>query len=172
MLSIRFATPADVPAILNLVRLLAAYEREPDAVQATEADLLRDGFGEHPHFECLIAEERDGKGVLQPVGFALYFTSYSTWRGRPGIHLEDLFVLPEFRRRGIAKALLSRVAARAVERGFNWLGWHVLEWNEPAINFYQPLGAQFLTEWRIMRVAGDALSALAANVTTQDGARH
>lgn len=157
MRSIRPATPADIPLILELIRALAAYEREPDAVKATEADLLRDGFGEHPIFECLIAEV-DG----EPAGFALFFYNYSTWRGRPGIHLEDLFVYPRFRGHGIGKSLLSRVAARAAERGCVRLQWDVLDWNQPAIEFYQGLGARFLDEWRIMRVNDEAIHTLAA----------
>ena len=159
MTHIRPATPADVPLILALIRELAAYEREPHAVLATEADLLRDGFGARPYFECLIAEE-DG----QPAGFALYFFNYSTWRGRPGIHLEDLFVRPPFRGRGIGKALLTRVAAVAVERQCGRLQWDVLDWNQPAIDFYHRLGAKFLDEWRIMRVSDEALTNLAATL--------
>ena len=161
MVSIRLATPFDIPLILHLIRQLAIYEREPDAVHATESGLLRDGFGSRPHFECLIAEKKSADGVIQPAGFALTFTSYSTWRGRPGVHLEDLFVLPKFRRQGIAKALVARVAARAVELGYDRLGLHVLDWNQPAIDFYHRVGAHFLSEWRIMRVSGDALTALA-----------
>jgi GNAT superfamily N-acetyltransferase len=157
MTHIRPATPADVSLILALIRELAAYEREPHAVLATEADLLRDGFGPRPYFECLIAEE-DG----QPAGFALYFFNYSTWRGRPGIHLEDLFVHPPFRGRGIGKALLTRVASVAVERQCARLQWDVLDWNQPAIDFYHRLGAKFLDEWRIMRVSDEALTNLAA----------
>ncbi len=157
MISIRAATPADIPLILDLIRALAAYEREPDAVKTTPADLLRDGFGEPPRFECLIAES-EGK----PAGFALYFYNYSTWRGRSGIHLEDLFVLPHFRGHGIGKALLARVAARAVEQGCVRLQWDVLDWNQTAIDFYQGLGAQFLDEWRIMRVNDEHIAALAA----------
>jgi GNAT superfamily N-acetyltransferase len=157
MHSIRPATPADIPLILDLIRALAAYEREPDAVKATEADLLRHGFGEHPIFECLIAEV-DGEAA----GFALFFYNYSTWRGRPGIHLEDLFVYPRFRGHGIGKALLARVAARAAEQGCVRLQWDVLDWNQTAIDFYQGLGARFLTEWRIMRVNDEAIHALAA----------
>jgi GNAT superfamily N-acetyltransferase len=159
MPSIRAATPADIPLILDLIRALATYEREPDAVKTTEADLLRDGFSEHPCFECLIAETEDGK---EPAGFALFFYNYSTWRGRPGIHLEDLFVLPRFRGQGIGKALLARVAARAAERGCVRLQWDVLDWNQTAIDFYQGLGAQFLEQWRIMRVNDDAIHSLAA----------
>ena len=162
MFSIRPATPSDIPVILHLIRSLAIYEREPDAVKATEADLLRDGFGEQPRFECLMAEAQDRDGAMQPAGFALYFVSYSTWRGRPGIHLEDLFVLPEFRGRGIGKGLITRVAARALEQGFDRLGWDVLEWNQPALDFYRSMGARMLNDWRIMRVADGALQALAA----------
>jgi GNAT superfamily N-acetyltransferase len=158
MPSIRAATPADIPLILDLIRALATYEREPDAVQTTAADLLRDGFGERPRFECLIAESSDG----EPAGFALFFYNYSTWRGRAGIHLEDLFVLPRFRGAGIGKALLARVAARAAEQGCVRLQWDVLEWNQTAIDFYQGLGAKFLEEWRIMRVNDQAIHALAA----------
>ena len=158
MHSIRAATSADIPLILDLIRALATYEREPDAVKTTEADLLRDGFGEHPCFECLIAED-DRK---EPAGFALFFYNYSTWRGRPGIHLEDLFVLPHFRGQGIGKALLARVAARAAEQGCVRLQWDVLDWNQTAIDFYQGLSAQFLNEWRIMRVNDEAIRSLAA----------
>ena len=157
MHSIRAATPADIPLILELIRALATYEREPDAVKTTEADLLRDGFGKQPCFECLIAENEDGEAA----GFALYFYNYSTWRGRAGIHLEDLFVLPRFRGLGLGKALLARVAARAAEQGCVRLQWDVLEWNQTAIDFYQGLGAQFLDEWRIMRVDDDAIRTLA-----------
>jgi GNAT superfamily N-acetyltransferase len=165
MHSIRAATPADIPLILDLIRALATYEREPDAVKTTEADLLRDGFGEHPCFACLIAEN-DG----QPAGFALYFNNYSTWTGRSGIHLEDLFVLPRFRGQGIGKALLAAVATRAVERGCMRLQWDVLAWNQTAIDFYQGLGAQFLDGWRIMRVNDDALRSLAELATATERA--
>jgi len=154
-LSIREATPADTPEILALIRDLAIYERQPDAVVATEADLLRDGFGPRPVFQCLIAEW-EGK----PAGFALYFPFYSTWRGNAGVHLEDLFVRPEFRRRGIAKALFARLAQIALARGDRFQ-WHVLDWNQPAIDFYEQMGAHMLHEWRIMRVDGEALKTLA-----------
>jgi GNAT superfamily N-acetyltransferase len=162
MHSIRAATAADIPLILELIRALAAYEREPDAVKTTEVDLLRDGFGKQPCFECLIAENEEGEAA----GFALYFYNYSTWRGRAGIHLEDLFVLPRFRGRGIGKALLARVAARAAEQGCVRLQWDVLEWNQTAIDFYQGLGAKFLDEWRIMRVNDEAIRNL-ANLTAE-----
>jgi GNAT superfamily N-acetyltransferase len=169
MHSIRAATPADIPAILDLIRALATYERAPDAVKTTEADLLRDGFGEQPCFECLIAENGDERG--QPAGFALYFYNYSTWRGRSGIHLEDLFVLPRFRGQGIGKALLARVAARAAEQGCPRLQWDVLAWNQTAIDFYQGLGAQFLDEWRIMRVNDEGIRSLATLAPASEPAR-
>lgn len=155
--TIRPATAADVKQILAFVRALAKYERAPDAVTATEEGLLRDGFGPHPFYECLIAE-LDGR----PAGFALFFYNYSTWMGRPGIYLEDLFVEPELRGRGIGKALLQQVAAVAVEKGCQRLQWEVLDWNTPAIDFYAAMGAEFLDEWRNVRVSGDALTKLAA----------
>ena len=158
MPTIRPATPADIPQILAFIRDLAAFEREPDAVHATEAALLRDGFGPAPRFHCLIAETNESAA---PAGFALYFHNYSTWRGHAGIHVEDLYVRPEHRGRGIGKALLTRIAAIAHAEGCTRLQWDVLEWNTPAIHFYQQLGAKMMTEWRIMRVEGDAVSALA-----------
>jgi GNAT superfamily N-acetyltransferase len=160
-LLIREATPADVPEILALIRDLAIYEREPNAVIATEADLLRDGFGPRPVFQCLIAEWTEA-GVTKPAAFALYIPFYSTWRGNAGVHLEDLFVREEFRRRGIAKALFARLAAIALERGDRFQ-WHVLDWNQLAIDFYEEMGAHMLNEWRIMRIDGEALKALAAS---------
>lgn len=156
-LLIRNADAADIPEILAFIRALAAYEREPDAVTATEADLLRDGFGPNPYFQCLIAE-LDGK----PAGFAFYFFDYSTWLGKPGIYLEDLFVHPEFRGLGIGKALLKRVAAIALEKGCARLKWEVLDWNTPAIDFYGAMGAEFLDAWRNVRVSGEPLLRLAA----------
>jgi GNAT superfamily N-acetyltransferase len=153
---IREAVPADVPLILTFIRALATYEREPDAVSATEEGLLRDGFGPNPFYFCLIAEH---DGV--PAGFALYFFNYSTWNGCPGIYLEDLFVPPELRGFGIGKALLQRVAAIAVEKGCPRLQWEVLDWNTPAIDFYRAMGAEFLDAWRNVRVSGEALQRLA-----------
>jgi len=138
-----------------LVRELAEYEREPHAVQLTEEQLLHDGFGPERSFDCLIAEV---DGV--PAGFALYFPIYSTWQGR-SIHVEDLFVRPAFRGRGIGKALLQHVAAVAVERGCVRLQWDVLAWNQPAIDFYNSLNAEMLDDWRRMRITGAALIALA-----------
>ena len=159
MTTLRPANPADIPLINSLVRELAEYEREPDAVKIGEVELLRDGFpasGDPRYFECLIAEE-DG----EPAGFALFFPVYSTWRGR-SIHLEDLFVRPAFRGRGIGKALLTKVAALAVERGCTLLYWHVLDWNQPAIDFYRSLGAVTLDTWKRMRLGDEALAAVAS----------
>ena len=156
MIEVRYATAADVPVILRFIRELAEYEREPDAVLTTEADLLRDGFGPMPRFRCLLA---DWQG--EPAGFALFFTSYSTWRGHHGIRLEDLYVTPAARGVGMGRALLRRLARVAVEEGCPRLEWDVLGWNAPAIGFYERLGAQKLDEWHIMRVADDALKALA-----------
>ena len=158
MLNIRPATPDDVSTILRFIRELALYEREPDAVIATEADLLRDGWGLAPRFTALIADY-DGA----PAGFALYFTSYSTWLGHHGIRLEDLYVTPELRGHGIGKALLAKLARIAVEEGCPRLEWDVLNWNEPAIAVYRRIGATVQTEWSIMRLAGEPLHALAAN---------
>jgi GNAT superfamily N-acetyltransferase len=155
-LLIREARPDDVPEMLLFIRELAEYERQPEAAIATADDLLRDGFGQRPLFQCLIAEWES-----QPAAMALYFPFYSTWRGNAGIHLEDLFVRPQFRRRGIAKALFSRLAAIALERGDRFQ-WHVLDWNRMAIDFYEQMGASMLEEWRIMRIDGEALKALAA----------
>jgi GNAT superfamily N-acetyltransferase len=162
---IRAATPADVPLILSLVRALAEYERAPDAVVATEADLMRDGFGPNPYYSCLIAEHGG-----RPAGFAFFFFDYSTWIGRPGIYLEDLFVYPELRGRGIGKALLQRVAAIAVEKGCARLKWAVLDWNTPAIDFYEAMGAEIQREWLYVRVQGEPLARLAQSQPTSGAA--
>jgi GNAT superfamily N-acetyltransferase len=157
VIALRPAVAADVPTILRFIRELAEYEREPDAVLATEADLHRDGFGPTPRFRCVIAEVDS-----HPAGFALYFTSYSTWRGHHGIRLEDLYVTPTHRRLGVGKALLQHLAQITLAEGCPRLEWDVLAWNQPAIDFYTSLGAKTQTEWRIMRVADQALSRLAA----------
>jgi GNAT superfamily N-acetyltransferase len=157
-LQIRPATESDISQILAFIRELAAYEREPDAVLATEADLLRDGFGPAPRFRCVIAEID-----AVAAGFALFFTSYSTWRGHHGIRLEDLYVTPAYRGQGIGKALLQHLAQIAIAEGCPRLEWDVLAWNQPAIDFYHSQGAVILDEWRIMRVADEALESLAAS---------
>jgi GNAT superfamily N-acetyltransferase len=172
MLTIRPATAADIPTILRFIRELADYEREPNAVIATEPDLLRDGFALAPdgtslstpiRFRTLIAEYSESSDELpEPAGFALFFTSYSTWLGHHGIRLEDLYVTPALRGKGIGRALLTRLAQIAVNEGCPRLEWDVLDWNAPAIAVYERLGARILTEWRIMRLTGDALHALAS----------
>jgi GNAT superfamily N-acetyltransferase len=159
MLKIRPATPADAPVMVELIRALAIYEREPDAVTATEADLLRDGFGASPKFRCVIAEW-DGEAA----GFAFWFYNYSTWQGRPGLYLEDLFVKPEFRGEGIGKALLLHLAKIAADEHCGRFEWSVLDWNTPAIEFYESLGAKLHREWLRMRVEGEALVRLAARI--------
>lgn len=156
MTQIRPATLADVPLILRLVRELAEFEREPDAVEATEDMLAAALFGERPSAEAVIAE-LDGA----PVGFALFFQNFSTWTGRPGIYLEDLYVTPAARGSGTGTALLRHLAGIALDRGCGRFEWAVLDWNEPAINFYRAMGAVGMDEWRVQRVAGDALVKLA-----------
>jgi len=153
---IRKATAADAAQILEFIRALATFERAPDAVTATVEGLIRDGFGPNPFYYCLIAEHDD-----RPAGFAFYFYNYSTWVGRPGIYVEDLFVHPQFRGRGIGKALLQAVAATAMEKGCQRMQWEVLDWNTPAIEFYRAMGAEFLDEWRNVRLSGDAIAKLA-----------
>jgi GNAT superfamily N-acetyltransferase len=161
MLTIRPATPADVPLILEFIRELAEYEREPQAAVATAADLLRDGFGPEPKFRVDIAEWSG-----EPAGFALYFWNYSTWQGKPGLYLEDLFVRPRFRGKGIGKALLVHLARVAVKNNCGRLVWQVLDWNTPAIEFYQSLGAETMKEWLTMRVTGETLVRLATEKTS------
>ena len=152
MLSIRAATVNDVALLKALIFELAEYERERDQVVITEADLVRDGFGPQPKFRALIAEW-DG----QTAGYALFFGSYSTWEGRPGLFLEDLFVRQTFRGKGIGKALLANVAGIAKRENCYGVRWEVLDWNQPAIDFYKRLGATFLDQWKSVLLTGDAL---------------
>jgi GNAT superfamily N-acetyltransferase len=156
--SVRPAVPEDVPAILDLIRALALYEREPDAVETTEAHLHRALFpaGGSPTTHCHVAEV---DGAL--VGIAVWFVTVSTWTGRNGIWLEDLFVLPEHRGAGVGKALLSSLAAVCVERGWPRLEWTVLDWNTPSIEFYRSIGAFAMDGWTTHRLVGDALVQLA-----------
>ena len=155
-MEIRKATPADVGTIAALIRELALFEKEPDAAVATEADLLRDGFGPEPYFRCLLAEWQG-----ETAGFALYFFQYSTWEGRPALYLEDLFVREAFRKRGIGVALFRRLAATALERNCTRFQWECLDWNRPALDFYEAAGAQVLPQWLNLRVTGEALRRLA-----------
>jgi GNAT superfamily N-acetyltransferase len=155
-LALRPGTATDVPLVLSLIRELAAYERAPDAVEASEADLLRDGFGVAPLFRTLIAEV-DGA----PVGFAFFFLAYSTWRGRPTLYLEDLFVRPSARGGGVGRALMQGLAREAVRLGCARFVWQVLDWNTPSIRFYESLGAEVVREWLTCRLEGEPLQALA-----------
>lgn len=156
---IRAATRADVPAILAFIRELAEYEKLAHEAVADEAGLAEQLFGATPRAEVLIAEV-DGTAA----GFALFFHTFSTFLGKPGLYLEDLFVRPAFRGRGLGKRLMLRLARIAVERGCGRFEWSVLDWNTPAIGFYRSLGATGMDDWTVQRVSGDALRALA----TQD----
>jgi GNAT superfamily N-acetyltransferase len=153
--SIRPATVVDVPVIFELIQALAEYEKLTHLVTGSAGDLEDHLFGEKPYAEVLVAESGD-----RVVGFALYFWNYSTFLAKPGIYLEDLFVLPEYRRQGIGKALLTRLAQVAIARGAGRLEWSVLDWNQPAIDFYERMGATVLPDWRICRVTGETLGRL------------
>jgi GNAT superfamily N-acetyltransferase len=161
MLTIRAATIADAALLRRLIWELADYEKAPDQVRTTEADIARDGFGANPQFRALIAEWHG-----QPAGFALFFSYYSTWRGA-GLYLEDLFVRPDFRGRGIGTALFARVACAAEQENRSFIKWAVLDWNQPAIEVYKALGARFLDEWRSALLAGDGLRELAERDSAQ-----
>ena len=157
MLVVRHAKPKDAARIHELIVALAVYEREPDAVVATVDDLRQQLAADSPPFECLIAEQN---GV--PCGFALFFYNYSTWRGRPGVYLEDLFVRPEHRSQGIGKRLLSALAHIAKSRDCARMEWAVLDWNKDAIAFYESIGAVPQSAWTTYRLTGEALERLAA----------
>jgi len=160
-ITLRFATAEDAGILLALVRELAIFEKAPDAVLATEADLRRHGFGPEPRFEALLAFV-DGRAA----GFALFFPNFSTWLGKPGLFLEDIFVSEWARKLGVGRRLMARLAAIAVERGWGRLDFSVLQWN-PARGFYHRLGIRHMQEWLPYRAEGDALAALAR----EDGAR-
>jgi ribosomal protein S18 acetylase RimI-like enzyme len=157
---IRSAEPADVPTILHLIHELAAYERAPEQVVATEQQLRDALFGPDAVSSCLLAENEPAAGARTVVGFALWFRTFSTWNGTASIYLEDLFVLPEERGGGHGRALLTELAAIAVERGYGRVEWSVLNWNEPAQGFYRKLGAAPQDEWTVWRLTGPALAAL------------
>lgn len=152
---IREARPDDTGDLLRLVRALADYEREPDAVEATEDSLARALFGPDPRVHAFVAE-MDGR----VVGMAVWFLSYSTWTGRHSLYLEDLFVEPDARRHGVGRALIRRLAQRALELGCARMDWSVLDWNEPAMAFYRTLGARPMEEWTTWRVEGATLARL------------
>ena len=156
-IELRAATERDVPTILSLIQGLAAYEHLADEVSATEAALRESLFGGTPRAEIVMAF-----AGAEPAGFALWFHNYSTFLARPGLYLEDLFVRPEFRGRGIGRMLLTHLAGVAVARGCGRMEWSVLDWNADAIRFYERLGARRMNEWHLYRVAGPALAALAS----------
>jgi GNAT superfamily N-acetyltransferase len=151
------ATERDVPVILSLINALADYEQLADQVRATKADLRAALFGPKPAAEVIIAYAGD-----EPAGFALYFQSFSTFVGQPGLYLEDIFVKPEWRKRGLGRMLLARLAHISVERGYGRMEWSVLNWNEMALRVYRAAGARPLTDWTVYRLSGAALRALAA----------
>lgn len=162
---IRNAEPADVADIAALIRELALYEKEPEAARATEADLLRDGFGPEPYFRCVMLDAAVDDGSFAVAGFALYFFQYSTWEGRPALYLEDLFIRPQYRGHGFGKALLQHLAQIAVERGCTRFQWECLDWNAPSLAFYESMGASVLREWLNLRLTGDAIARLAAGLS-------
>jgi GNAT superfamily N-acetyltransferase len=155
-ISLRAATRTDIPQILAFIRGLAEYEKLAHEAVATPALLEEHLFGEQPAAEVVIAEVDD-----VPAGFALFFRSFSTFLGQPGLYLEDLFVLPDYRGLGLGRRLMVRLAQLAVVRGYGRFEWSVLDWNEPAIRLYRSFGAVGLDEWTVQRVSGDALQALA-----------
>jgi ribosomal protein S18 acetylase RimI-like enzyme len=152
---LRKATAEDAEAVLSLIRGLAEFEREPDAVKVTRDELAAQLALPNPPFECTLAETADE--VQAVIGFALFYQSYSTWLGRPGLYLEDLFVRSEHRGSGIGRALFQHGARLAVERGFGRYEWAALDWNQKAIDFYRSFGARPLDEWTTFRLSGEAL---------------
>ncbi|WP_052665447.1 GNAT family N-acetyltransferase [Nitriliruptor alkaliphilus] len=158
-ITIRTATAADAPLVLRFIRELADYEREPDAVVATEDDLRRTLFGDASTARAVICE-----CAGEAAGFAVFFPTFSTWLGRAGLHLEDLYVAPTHRGLGAGRALVAHLANLAVAEGYGRLEWAVLDWNTPSIDFYEALGAAPQTEWTTYRLTGEALTALAAEV--------
>jgi GNAT superfamily N-acetyltransferase len=147
----------DVPAILRLIEALAEYEKLTHQMVATEADLLDAIFGERAAVEVVLAFAEHSPSPSSPIGFALFFHNFSTFLGRPGLYLEDLFVVPEWRGRGVGRRLLTYLAQLAVERHCGRMEWSVLDWNEPALGFYRRLGASVMDDWRLCRLTGDAL---------------
>jgi GNAT superfamily N-acetyltransferase len=160
MLKLRKAAAKDIPLILSLIRELAEYERAPKAVVCTEQDLRRDGFGPSPVFHVIVAEWNG-----EAAGMAFYFYNYSTWQGRSGIFIEDLFVRPRFRGKGIGRALMAKLAQTAIAEKCHGIRWEVLDWNKPAIEVYQHLGSKFRDGWKIMQITGQELGELARSAS-------
>lgn len=159
-IEIRAATESDVPLILRLIRELADYERAPDAVVTTEEGLRDVLFGPKPSAEVLL-----GFANNEAVGFAVYFFNFSTWLGRPGLYLEDLFVRPDLRGKGYGRALLARLARIAQDHRCGRMEWAVLDWNDPAIQFYRKLGAEPMSEWTVFRLTSDGIAKLAESIS-------
>jgi GNAT superfamily N-acetyltransferase len=157
-LLIRPATIRDAATLNLLIRELAEFEHLLQETSVTEEDIVRDGFGDNPKFRAIIAEYKG-----QPAGYAIMFEFYSTFRGRSGLFLEDVYVRPQYRNKGIGKAILGHVAGIASRENYFCMRWEVLDWNKPAIDFYKSLGAVFLDEWKAVRLIGDPLQALANN---------
>lgn len=154
---IRDATPADIDAIYDYIHALAEYEKAPEEAVLSKSDLNQSLFGQSPQVYCLLSVQAD-----QVTGIAIWHLNYSTWMGKHGIYLEDLFVDPKYRGQGHGKALLIRLAQICVERGYSRFSWWVLDWNKPSIDFYESLGAKAMDEWTVFRVSGDALTKLAS----------
>ncbi|WP_353648765.1 GNAT family N-acetyltransferase [Nakamurella sp. A5-74] len=161
---IRTATPADVPVLVELIQELALYEKAPEECHVTTADLQRELFGDDPSANAFVAVDDREDGTEAVVGTAIWFRSFSTWEGTAGIYLEDLYVRPAVRGRGHGLALLAALADECVRRGWSRLGWAVLNWNTPSIQFYDALGGAPMNDWTTYRVEGDALADLAARV--------
>jgi len=159
-MKLRKAAAKDIPLILSFIRELAEYERAPNSVACTEEDLRRDGFGPTPKFHVIVAEWNE-----EPAGMAFFFYNYSTWQGRPGIFIEDLFVRPGFRGKGIGRALMANLAKTAIAEQCYGVRWEVLDWNKPAMDVYQHLGSKFREGWRIMQITGEELRELAKSAS-------
>ena len=157
MLAIRPTTADDAPLLSTLIHELAQFEHLQDVTVVTADDLVRDGFGPNPRFRALIAEWNG-----RAAGYALFFDFYSTFQARPGLFLEDVFVREQYRQKGIGKALLASVAQAALDGGYFCMRWEVLDWNQPAIDFYRKLGAEFLDEWKLVHLGGESLQTLGA----------
>jgi GNAT superfamily N-acetyltransferase len=166
MLSIRFATIVDAPLLTSLIRELAEFDKLQEEAIVIEDDIVRDGFGSRPKFRALIAEWNG-----QPAGYAVFFEFYSSFQGRAGLFLDDLFVRPQFRKQGIGKALLAHVGGIAWQEGYFCMRWEVLDWNAPAISFYRNMGAVFFEQWKSACLIGEALESVAKEAIEKNAKR-